>query len=798
MNVHLPKDPERKGLWKILLAGMVLLSAWVPLAAAMPPEEILADWRAQDGLDKGRSCPDAARRVINELGDAAQALKARADGLSIPNDAGWAALYTEACEMRRATRLERMRAAFPAIVFTEHYDLGGSHYAYTEGQSDAQNEWHFEPGASLCVLNTDSLYGTVETLLDDRTGVIRDPDVSRDGRRILFSWKKSLNGDDYHLYEMNVSDRAVRQVTSGLGFADYEGVYLPSGDLLFNSTRCVQTVDCWWTEVSNLYTCAADGRFLRRVSHDQVHTNYPTVTPDGRVIYTRWDYNDRGQIYPQGLFQMHPDGTFQTECYGNNSWFPTSILHARAIPGTGKIVAIFAGHHTPQKGWLGILDPGRGRQENGGAQLIAPLRPTEAVHVDAYGQTGDQFQYPYPVGETEFIVGFRPEGSPAPFRIYWMDQDGRRELLAWDAAVSCNQPVPLAARPAPHERPDMVDYGKDSGVFYIQDVYQGPGLAGVPRGTVKRVRVVALEYRAAGVGYNTNKGPAGGALISTPVSIEGTWDVKKVLGTATVYEDGSACFTVPAKTPVYFQLLDERGDAVQTMRSWSQLQRGEHLACVGCHESKNAAPPPYKRPMALRVGPQELYHGQDAPRGFSFEREIQPILDRHCIRCHHVAEPGRMVNASGPIAIATPGVAVTPEAGKPSGEDKTPDENVRPAFSLLGGPGTWSPAYCSLANRWVNNWINVQESPALLPPYSAGAAKSPLMAMLRTGHNKVELSREELEKLSCWIDLLVPCFGDYTEGLTGEGLERYNHFLAKRSAWQKQEDANIREMVGAN
>jgi hypothetical protein len=782
---------------RVLAAVLVVVLVGVAHAAAAPPEEILADWRAQDGLEKGRLCPDMARKLIDELGAAAEPLKAAVDGLSSVDDARWSDVYTQACELRRAARLKEMRGKCPAMVLTKHYDLGGSHYAYTEGQSDAQNERHFIPGASLCVLRMDGAYGAVETLLDDPTGVIRDPDVSADGQRILFSWKKSLNEDDYHLYEMNVSDRSVRQITSGLGFADYEGVYLPNGDLLFNSTRCVQTVDCWWTEVSNLYTCAPDGRFLRRVSHDQVHTNYPTVTPDGRVIYTRWDYNDRGQIYPQGLFQMHPDGTFQTECYGNNSFFPTSILHARAIPDTGKIVAIFSGHHSPQKGWLGILDPGKGRQENSGAQLIAPVRATEAARIDAYGQTGDQFQYPYPISETEFIVGFKPEGSTAPFRIYWMDQDGRRELLAWDPAISCNQPVPLTARPEPHERPSMVDYTKDAGVFYIQDVYQGPGLAGISRGTVKKVRVVALDYRAAGVGYNTNKGPAGGALISTPVSIGGTWDVKTVLGTATVYEDGSACFTVPAKTPVYFQLLDDNGDAVQTMRSWSQLQPGEHLACVGCHESKNAAPPPYKRPLALRAGPQALDHGPDAPRGFSFEREIQPILDRHCVQCHHVADPERMVNAAGPIVIATPGAAAAPETGKRSFAKKEAEGGFKPAFSLLGGPGTWSPAYCALANRWVNNWINIQESPAMLSPYSAGAAKSPLMVMLRKGHNEVELSREEMEKLSCWIDLLVPCFGDYTEGLEGEGLAFYSKFLAKRNAWQQQKNENIREMVGA-
>jgi len=79
-------------------------------------------------------------------------------------------------------------------------------------------------------------------------------------------------------------------LTFGRGFADYEGAYLPNGDIIFNSTRCVQIVDCWWTEVSNLYTCDKDGRYLRRLSFDQVHTNYPTVLEDGR-----------GDLYALGL-----------------------------------------------------------------------------------------------------------------------------------------------------------------------------------------------------------------------------------------------------------------------------------------------------------------------------------------------------------------------------------------------------------------------------------------------------------------------------------------------------------------
>ena len=258
--------------------------------------------------------------------------------------------------------------------------MGGSHYAYTEGLSDAQRERHFKPGTALCILDmSGGYYGNVYTLIEDPKGVIRDPDVSYDGKRILFSWKKDDRKDDYHLYEMDIATNKIRQLTDGLGHADYEGIYLPNDDIIFNSTRCVQIVDCWWTEVSNLYIMNKDGKYMRRISFDQVHTNYPQVMDDGRVIYTRWDYNDRGQLYPQPLFQMNIDGTGQTELYGNNSWFPTTIMHARGIPGSSKIIAIFSGHHTRQRGKLGIIDPSRGRQEAEGAKLIAPPQEIQGL-----------------------------------------------------------------------------------------------------------------------------------------------------------------------------------------------------------------------------------------------------------------------------------------------------------------------------------------------------------------------------------------------------------------------------------
>ncbi len=599
-------DASRAALAESGLAGQGQAEAakriWFASKSDFP---VQWDWAHQDGgaefwqwllpgdrLDVDRRMMS---RALGELGTAADGLRSAWEEWVSSSDPAARIrrlqLYEKACERRRLLRLQTVLAKAPRIVFTKHRTLRPSFFAYTEGQSDAQNERHFLPGSELCLLEMQGIHGQVRTLVPDRSGAIRDPAVSWDGERVVFAWKKSLEEDDYHLYELQMASGEIRQITSGVGFADYEPAYLPNGDLIFSSTRCVQTVDCWWTEVSNLYTCNADGRLLRRLGYDQVHTVFPQVMDDGMVIYTRWDYNDRGQVFPQPLFQMNPDGTGQMEYYGNNSWFPTTIAHARGIPGTEKVLAILCGHHSTQAGKLAVIDPSRGRQENRGVQLVAPVRATPAERIDSYGQVGELWQYPYPLNEQECLVTYAPLGWDQPpgrrrgdadFGIYWMDMEGRRELLAWDAELPCQQPVPLAARPRPLDWANRVDYRKTNGTFYAQDVYAGPGLAGVPRGTIKKLRVVALEFRAAGIGHNTSSGPGGGALISTPVSIgNGTWDVKRVLGDAKVYEDGSALFIVPARTPVYFQALDEHGRAVQTMRSWSTLQPSEFLRLRG-------------------------------------------------------------------------------------------------------------------------------------------------------------------------------------------------------------------------
>ncbi|HQA39020.1 MAG TPA: hypothetical protein PLW27_08950, partial [Kiritimatiellia bacterium] len=220
-------------------------------AAVEAHDEVLADWLRQDLAPLAGpellSSDDGRTRFLT-VASAVSGQKAGPAGPAACETA--LAAYRAACAQRRARRLARVKAEFPRLVYVRHFVMGGSHYAYTEALSDAQAERNFRAGGQLCLAEWRDALWHETVLTETKEGVIRDADVDYDGRAILFALKRSDRGDDYHLYEMDAATRDVRPLTEGLGIADYEGCYLPDGRILFNSTRCMQIVDCWWTEVS--------------------------------------------------------------------------------------------------------------------------------------------------------------------------------------------------------------------------------------------------------------------------------------------------------------------------------------------------------------------------------------------------------------------------------------------------------------------------------------------------------------------------------------------------------------------
>ena len=739
-----------------VLAAVACAEPWTERVAA---DELLQDWVLQDAGVK----PGETVWHTDPEGVCARAFAKAA----LPPGASSLAAYRAWCLKRRASRLAPVVAKAKTWVYARHYVMGGSHYAYTEALSDhvAESTFH-ELGSGLYLgeFTADGLWREVP-LLETKEGCFRDVDVSPDAKRLLYAFKANRLKDDFHLYEMDLATRRTRQLTFGLGFADYEGCYLPDGCILFNSSRCSQIVDCYWTEVSNLYRCDADGGNLWRLTFDQVHDNYPVLNADGTIFYTRWEYNDRSQMFVQPFFRMSPDGTGQRAVYGVNSWYPTTLIHARLVENGPCIFAIGTGHHSYQPGELLRIDPREGREEGAGVYECEPFRKATRVKEDAFRIGGRMAMYPYPVNERGVVLSFLPEGWPRvkgrvnyrdarqPFGLYWTDVDGARELLVSRRAhaAPCGRPVPVCARtvtPRPSRRADET---LKTGYVYVSDVYAGEAMAGVARGTVKQMRVVEIDYRRVGIGHVEHWGPGGLALCSTPPALgHGSWDVKKVWGEVPVEADGSVAFEAPARVPFYFQLLDGAGHVVQTMRSWTLLQPGEVASCVGCHESANSAPPV----VGDVVGRARKGVLKRPARGISFLKDIQPILDRRCVGCHDAAK--------NPTCL---------------------DLVARPVHDKLA-KRQWTTSYLSLthgrteivwpwkADSWGVrgkpdhldlSWIDSASAPPLLKPSTAGSIVSRWFTQrLEKGHCKA-LTDAERRLLACWVDLGVPFCGDYHE-----------------------------------
>ncbi len=157
----------------------------------------------------------------------------------------------------------------------------------------------------------------------------------------------------------------------------------------------------------------------------------------------------------------------------------------------------------------------------------------------------------------------------------------------------------------------------------LADVYRGRNMRGVSRGDI--CQLLILETLPKPINF-TGSGD--------PISYNGTFTLERVLGTVPVEPDGSAYFELPALRSFFFVALDREGLSVKRMQSFLTVQPGETLSCVGCHEHRAETPPARSNLLALRRPPSPVQSFPGVPDVFDFPRDIQPILDRHCVRCH--------------------------------------------------------------------------------------------------------------------------------------------------------------------
>ncbi|MCP4785323.1 MAG: hypothetical protein GY903_04830 [Fuerstiella sp.] len=633
-------------------------------------------------------------------------------------------------------------------------------------QTGEVNTRVFRGGGALRLLDVKT--GKITRLVDAPEGIVRDPEVHFDGKRILFSMRRNIK-DDYHIYEVHVDSKKLRQLTRAPRVSDIQPIYLPGDGIVFSSTRDPKYIPCQRHLMANLFRMNGDGSNIEQIGYNTQFEGRASLMPDGRVLYTRWEYVDKHFAPAYGLWTVNPDGTNHELYYGGYAWQPGTIADGRTVPGTNHFVAIFTSPHDLSRGAMVIGDPSRGLD---GTQPILHSWPPDISRqmarwdeedrigngYDSFRQVRPYYETPYPLSDRFFLCS-RLIDSPdlQQMGIYLVDTFGN-EVLVCDRAPGCFDPMPLRARKRPPVITSRVDHRRNSGEFYVQDVYRGKDMAGVKRGSVKYVRVVEAPSKRTWVPKGCGDwSPPGSADSHHPVAVNWNhYNHKRILGTAPVEVDGSAYFTVPAGRFVYFQLLDERGMMIHSMRSGTMLQPGERKGCVGCHDNYKDSTSPQLVSAALTKPPRKLADWYGPERNFSYAAEVQPVLDRHCVSCHDYGKEAESLNLSGDKGVLFSQSYVNLLRTSPSNYVRSQHDrdDVLPMVSLVGaGPVK------------------------TLPPHSWGAQRSRLMRLLIDGHYDVKLDRESFERIAAWIDLNGPYYPGHRSYYVGHtaGRSPLNH-----------------------
>ena len=546
---------------------------------------------------------------------------------------------------------------------------------------------------------------------------IADLKLHWDGNRVMFT---SLMPDRrWNVFEVKLDGTGFRSLVETVEpeLEFYDGTYLPDGRVIINSNIGYQGVPCvnGGDPVGNMVLYDPKNKNLRRLTFDQDANWNPVIMHNGRVMYTRWEYTDLTHYYSRIIMHMNPDGTENKALWGSGSMFPNSTFDVQPLPNyTSAFVGIISGHHgVARSGRLLLFDPMKARKGAEGVIQEIPHRnrPVEPLVLDhLVDDVWPQFIKPMPLDDKYFLVSAKLSPTDL-WGLYLVDVFDNVTCLIKQEGEGFISPIPVRKTTLPPVIPDRVRLNDKEATVFIQDIYEGEGLRGIPRGLVKELRIHAYEY----------------AYLHSPSDhvaqgIQSGWDIKRLLGTVAVEEDGSAIFKIPANTPVSIQPLDESGAALQWMRSWFTAMPGEVVSCVGCHEDQNQIAMP-KRVIASLKMPTPLQKPEGGVRSFTYDLEVQPVLDRACIACH-------------------------------TGEGS--------AFDLRGGTKDRRGFGTSYLN--LHPYVRRQGPEAdivVLQPYEYHANTSELIRMLKKGHHNVELTDKEWRALYNWIDYNVPDKGSF-------------------------------------
>jgi len=671
------------------------------------------------------------------------------------------------------------------MAFIKRNTYNANHY-YTEYVQGS-----FQPGGNLCVLDLKD--GSVKELAPDlKNGVFERFDLSFDAKKLLFAWK-AANDAGYRIHEVNVDGTGLRQVlmppadekelvrrySNGYhhGTDDMSPCYLPDGGVCFVSTRSQYGTlcdgpDCLTT--TTMFRMDMDGKNLRQLTTSALSEQTPIAAEDGRILYSRWEYVDKGAVSVKCIWSMYPDGSGTSEVYGSDIALPPSMTQPRGIPGEPAGYVLLGAPHYPQMGVGTVirLDMTKNMRTREPMTYMTPCTDIRGEggfefrddngqwHGDGEGR-GPLFRDPFPLSKANFLVSHKPAGPPLTgpnaYGISLLDENGNLQLVYKDPVISCWVPYPIR----PRKVPPILSTSKDPELAQrklakciITDVYHG--LEDVPRGTIKYIRVLEQRPRpwTARRYYEGDLYDQQHAVITKDTHLA----LKVQHGIVPVEEDGSANFLVPAEASIFLQVLDGNFMAVQTERTYVNYMPGEVRSCIGCHETQQTlahAAGPRGMPMALKrtpsvPGPQP---GEtDGHRTLDYAQGVQPVWDKYCLKCHSGSKLDGKLDLSGKM---TELFNVSYEALVPAGHDSVVGRIIGENHPKTGNV-EYLPARSLGSHASVLVAMLSKGQVKLADPKKAERA-----AKLGEAHKDINLSREEMLKVTNWVDTNCQYYGSW-------------------------------------
>lgn len=681
----------------------------------------------------------------------------------------------------------------------------------------------YRPGGELCVLSPLRPDGSTTTIFEAGEGIIRDPELSYDARRVLFSYRpKETEG--YHIYEIGIDGSGLRQLTDG-PYDDLDPLYLPDGRIAFTSTRCMSRVLCFWPQSATLFVMQPDGTGIRRLSANNVNEFTPDMLPDGRILYTRWEYMDKSAIYIQSLWSTNPDGTRAQQLFGNYLIHPVSLLQARLIPGTRKFACVLAAHNGDSVGPLAVVDPTVGMNDpdailnlvpecNYHAGCFAPHPIDENWTLVSYGPTEPFGVYAFEL--TPPVESIRPRQMDVPLnatqhpgnlRDYWPSAVGERHLVYRDPVYSCVEAIPIVPRPRPpivaSALPDNASPMDDEKAQQVSPLLQAKEDQGPRTGERSCDSCGASSQRAAGQAGSGTQGPAAEAEPSQAMGTLLLADVYRGLGGV-----------VPRGTIKYLRIVEEMGD-LNHPRGGGISGFMNHYAAPW--ESRKPAPSLQVKQVhgivpvepdgsaCFRVPPNRPLYFQTLDADFNEIQRmrsyiyIQPGEQQSCIGCHESrwTAPPKTLGQLAALGREPSTIEPPPWGGGPFAYKKLvqpiwdrkcvschgPDEaaggldlasldagrSVPRSFFSLVRPRT-DPERPPLVD-FFDSWWGVSWTVPVAEPMQFGVHKSRLVEVIDDRHEGIAMSDEQRAALvltpaerrivTTWIDLNCPLWDNY-------------------------------------